>query len=92
MSELPEIPGLSELFVKMVERYAALWHNGRVPEGQARVEFIARILKEYSPDTDRQLTGVFTVEEWLKHQDMIATHLATACDCVARSQAARWQN
>ena len=89
---MTEILGLPEFFVKMVQRYAALWHDAKVPEGEARAKFITRILEAFVPDTDRQLTGAYSVAEWIKERDAIAEHLAVAADCVARENAARWAN
>jgi hypothetical protein len=87
-----EKPGLLEIFVAVVERRAALWNHGKIPEGPAREAFISRILEESTPDSDRLLTNIFSVEEWLAFRDEAAGHLAIACDCVSREQATRWAN
>jgi hypothetical protein len=81
---------LTDVYVKLVQQYANLWHSGRVPED--RVKFIARILEDYMSDTQREISGAFTVEDWIKQRETVAGHLAEACDCVARQQAATWQN
>jgi len=83
---------VTDEFVTMVQRYANICHKGRVPDGDARVEFIARILEEFLPERDRQFAGAFTVAEWMKERDITAGYLAEACDCVARQQAAKWEN
>jgi hypothetical protein len=79
-----------KVFVPMVERYAAIWHGGKIPAD--RISFVAAILDSYLPESERQLSGVFSVEAWLAHRDECAAMLAEACDCVARHQAARWEN
>jgi hypothetical protein len=78
-----------EAFIPLVERFALLWHDGRIPDGEARVGFVARILELHCPDSDRLLTGVFSVEEWLAFREQSALHIATACDVLARSQGPR---
>jgi hypothetical protein len=79
------------MFVCMVSRYVELWHGGLVPQGEARIRFIARVLDEYLPDSSRTLAS-FTEAEWAAHRAECAGHLVTACDCLARQQGARWQN
>ena len=41
---------LTDANVKLVQHYAELWHNGRVPDGEARTEFIARMLDDFMLD------------------------------------------
>ena len=82
---------LENIFVRLVQHYVSLApHNGRVPKDRAA--FVARILDAYMPAHERELAGAFTVAEWMKERDIVAAHLATAVDCVARSQEARWKN
>jgi hypothetical protein len=76
----------------MIQRYANIWHNGRVPDGNARVQFIVRVLEEYLPERDRQFAGAFTEADWIKERDITAGYLAEARDCVARQQNSRWEN
>ena len=78
------------IFVKMVERYAELWHNGRIPED--RVSFVAQLLEFFMPEGDRQIGGVFTVAEWLRERDRVAAQLVMATDCLARSRDTGWKN
>ena len=83
---------LTDIFVSLVERYATAWHNGVVPDGEGRVQFIARVLDAYCPDSERILSNVFSVEEWLEHKKFVGEQLAQAADCLGRAQAARWTN
>jgi hypothetical protein len=90
--EAAQVTGLTDIFVKMAQHYTELWHEGRMPEGEARVVFISRVLELYMPESDRQLTGIFSVAEWVRERDIVAGHLVEACDLLARSQEQRWRN
>jgi hypothetical protein len=68
---MPLVTDLTDVFVGLVQHYASLLHDGRVPQGEARTEFVARILEEYLPERERQLGGVFTVAEWLRERDIL---------------------
>jgi hypothetical protein len=84
---------IETVYVAMVESYAKAWHNGRIPASHSgRVEFVARILDVYLPDSDRLVTKVFSTEEWFAYKKETALALAEAVDVVARQQAAKWTN
>jgi hypothetical protein len=84
---------LTEVFIPMVERCAANWHGGRIPESrEARIEFISRILNWYMPDSDREITKIFSIVEWGQYRERCAGLLAEATDIVGRFQSAKWKN
>jgi hypothetical protein len=80
----------TETYIELVEHYAALWHDGRIPAD--RVTFIAKILDAYMPESQRTIGGMFTTGEWLRERDMVAAHLAVAADCVGSTQETRSKN
>jgi hypothetical protein len=92
-SEAASMNEMATVYVALVEKYAALWHGGKIPsDREERTKLIVGILDAWLPESDSLLTGVFSVSAWLRYRDETARHLAEAVDVVARAQATRWTN
>jgi hypothetical protein len=73
------------MLVKSVEQFAAVWYNGAVPQDRAeRQIFAERVLEAYFSETQRRLTGPFSVEEFFLHRDRCAKLIEDAMEALAR--------